>query len=209
MAETLEVKLRDARGKHNTHRLRNAGQVPAILYGHSQETVCLSLSADVVDSVVRHGTRLVNLTGAISEQAFIRECQWDTWGNHVLHVDFTRVSEHEQVSVRVALELRGEAPGAKMGGVVNHLIHEVEVRCEAASIPEKLTVNINELEMGESIKIGDVELPAGASISLDPQTVVVQCVEIVERAEDEGEGLGEVEPEVIGRKKESEEESDS
>ena len=118
MAETLKVELRTNLGKHNTRRLRRAGSVPAILYGHQQDPVCLSLASEEVDAAIRHGGRLVNLAGAMSEQAFIRDLQWDTFGLHVLHVDFSRISEHEVVEVVVAIELRGEAPGVREGGVI-------------------------------------------------------------------------------------------
>ena len=205
MAEVIEVKLREERGKRNARRLRKAGGVPGVLYGHGQETVSLSFSAELLESAIRHGQRVVSLTGDVTERAFIRECQWDTWGSHVLHVDLTRVSEHEKVEVRVAVELRGEAPGVRQGGVLKHVIHEVDVTCEATSIPEKVYANVNHLELGETITVADLETPEGVVIGLDPEAAVVQCVEVVEEAEDvAGEGA-EAEPEVIGRKKEEEE----
>ncbi|MCX7701165.1 MAG: 50S ribosomal protein L25, partial [Gemmataceae bacterium] len=117
MAEQLNVELRETRGKRNARRNRRAGKLPAVLYGHGQEAISLALSAEPFEAAVRHGARLVKLTGAVDEQAFIREIQWDTWGTHVLHVDFTRISEHEKVEVRVPVEIRGEAPGLKAGGV--------------------------------------------------------------------------------------------
>ena len=206
MAEVIEVKLRKDRGKHNTRRLRKAGGVPGVLYGHGQETVSLSFSAEALKTAIRHGQRVVSLTGDVAEQAFIRECQWDTWGLHVLHVDLTRISEHEKVEVRVPVELRGEAPGVRQGGVLKHLIHAVEVTCEATSIPEKVFANVNHLELGEAITVADLETPEGVVIGLDPEGVVVQCIEVVEEAEEVSEGAAEVEPEVIGRKKEEEEE---
>ena len=204
MAEVIEVKLRKDRGKHNTRRLRGAGEVPGVLYGHGQETVSLSLSADSLEQAIRHGRRVVHLAGDVTERAFIRECQWDTWGSHVMHVDFARVSEHEKVEVKVLVELRGEAPGVRQGGVIRHMIHEVEVTCEATAIPEKVLANVNQLELGGEITIADLETPEGVVIELTPGTVVVQCIEVVEEVEEFSEDT-EVEPEVIGRKKEEEE----
>ena len=69
MAETLQVELRSDLGKHHTRRLRRAGSIPAILYGHQQEPVCLSIAAEAVDAAVRHGGRLVNLSGAMTDKA--------------------------------------------------------------------------------------------------------------------------------------------
>ncbi len=208
MSETLKVESREMRGKLNNRRLRACGQIPAVLYGHGQEPVSLAIPADQFNAMVRHGSRMVSLAGAVNESAFIRECQWDAWGNHVLHVDFSRISAHEKVTVQVTVELRGEAPGVKEGGVVKQLIHEIELECEAADIPEKLTVNINDLGLNGSITVASLELPPGAKVFADPEHDIVQCVEIAEESEAEAVA-GEIEPEVIGRKKGDEEESES
>ena len=111
MALQLAVQTRDTQGKHRNRRLRQSGQIPGILYGHGLECVPLAVAADALTAAIRHGSRLVSLTGAVNESAFIRDLQWDTWGTHILHVDFTRISEHEIVEVRVPVELRGESPG--------------------------------------------------------------------------------------------------
>ena len=204
----MNAELRETRGKRNARRQRRAGRLLAILYGHGQPSVSLSLSAEAMEAAVRHGARLVKLTGAVEEQAFIRQLQWDPWGKHVLHVDFTRVSEHEKVQVMVAVDLRGEAPGMKLGGVVKHLIHELEIECEATAIPERLHVNINHLNLRDEISIAQLELPPGVVVLGDPESVVVECAEPVAVAEEEPAEAAEVEPEVIGRKKEEQEEEE-
>lgn len=206
MAELLNVELRETRGKRDARRNRRVGKLPAVLYGHGKEAVSLALSAEQFEAAVRHGARLVKLAGVLDEQAFIREIQWDTWGTHVLHVDFTRISEHEKVEVRVAVDVRGEAPGLKAGGVVKQLIHELEIECEATAIPEKLHININQLQLGQAITIGQLELPPGIVVLAEPESVVVECIEPVEVVEEAAGAPAEGEPEVIGKKKEEEEE---
>lgn len=203
-AQTLTVKLRDSHGKRRNRRLRDAGLIPAVLYGHKQETQSLSLPVEELEAVVRHGNRFVELQGDVKEKAFIKDVQWNTWGNRILHVDFARVSEHEKITVTVPVELRGEAPGTKEGGVVKHMLHSIELECEAASIPEKIEVNINQLEFNQVIHVGDLELPTGAKASLDSATIVVSCMAQVEVAEEDVTG-DEAEPELIGRKKTDEE----
>ena len=207
MAEiyTLKVQLRNEHGKRSNRRLRNSGRVPAVLYGHKQEVKSLVLSAEELDVAVRHGNRFVALSGGLSESAFIKEVQWNTWGTAIQHVDFARISAHEKVQVTVAIELRGEAPGTKDGGVVKHALHTIELECEAASVPEKISVNINHLEFGHVLHVSDIELPQGAKVLLDATTVVVSCVAPVEVSEEET-AAGEGEPEVIGRKKAEDEE---
>ena len=208
MAELLQVELRDSRGKRNARRNRRSGKLPAVLYGHGQETVSLLVSSERFLAAVRHGARLVKLSGAVEDQAFIREIQWDTWGLHALHVDFTRVSEHEKVQVEVTVELRGEAPGVRAGGVVKQNVHVVEIECEATAIPDKLYVNINHLELEQSITIAQLELPPGIVVLEEPEVVVVECAVPVEIEEEAPAAAAEGEPEVIGRKKEEEEESE-
>src|SRR5512146_1908010 len=164
MLEKLNVEIRDARGKRNARRMRDAGQIPAVLYGHKQATLSLTISAEQIETALRHGSRVVDLAGALTEQAFIRELQWDTWGKQVLHVDLMRISAHEKVEVRVPVELRGESPGVKAGGVIEHHVHELDIECEATSIPEKVQVNINHLELDQTITIADLKLPEGVRV---------------------------------------------
>jgi len=207
MAETLNVEIRESRGKRSARRLRKTGKIPGVLYGHGQESISLSVPSDALNTLVTHGSRLVTLAGAVHESAFIREVQWDTWGTHILHVDLTRVSATEKVEVQVGIELRGEAPGIKEGGMVEHLVHEVQMECPAAAIPEKLSVNINELQLEGSITMAELELPKGATLLGDPTVVVVQCVVPAEVPE-EVEAAEPAEPEVIGAKEEKEEEEE-
>ena len=198
-AQSLEVQIRKSHGKRRNRRLRQAGSVPAVLYGHHQEALSLMLAEADIASVVRSGNRFVALEGAVNEKAFIKECQWDTWGNKVLHIDFARVSEHEKVRVTVDIDLRGEAPGTKDGGVVKHTLHTIELECEAASVPEKIEVNINNLAFNQIMYVSDLVLPTGAKALVDPTTVVVGCSPQVEVSEETV--LGGMEPEIIGRKR--------
>jgi len=121
----------------------------------------------------------------------------------VLHVDLTRVSEHEKIKVTVPLELRGESPGTKDGGVVKQQLHEIELECEASAVPEKIDVNINHLELGQLIHVADLHIPDGSTALTESTLLVVSCTEAVEVSEEETAGEG-AEPEVIGRKKEDE-----
>ena len=204
---TLNVELREAHGKRVNRRLRASGMVPAILYGHKQKCVSLSVPVETLEMVIRRGNRFVQLSGAVREKAIIKECQWDTWGKEVLHLDLTRVSEHEKIHVTVALELRGEAPGTKEGGVVRQQLHEIELECEAASVPEKIDVNINHLALGQAVHVSDLSLPAGSVALTDAGLLVVSCAAAVEAPEvEETAAVDGSEPEVIGRKKEESEE---
>ena len=208
-AEVVNVKVRSERGKRQARRLRANGFIPAVIYGHGEQTVSLSVSAEEVTGALRHGTRIVSLQGDLKEQAFIRDVQWDTFGNDVLHLDFTRVSAGEMLATTVALECRGEAPGTRTGGVVEQPLHELPIRCPANAITDKIEININALELGQSILVGDLQLPSGAETTVAADTVVVQCVERAVAEEEEAAPSGPAEPEVIGRKPDEEGEADS
>lgn len=207
MSEVLNVTVRDTRGKRNARRMRREGKVPAVLYGHGEAVISLTVSAEEVGGVVRHGARVVDLDGAVKEKAFIRELQWDVYATHVVHLDFARVSADEKVQVEVNVELRGEAPGTKDGGVVTQMVHHVEIECPVIAIPEKLTVSIKGLNLGSSLTAAEIELPAGATLISNPDAVVVQCA-LPKQEEEITTGMGEsLEPEVIGRQA-AEEEAD-
>jgi large subunit ribosomal protein L25 len=209
MSDTLSVQARSTRGSQHARRLRRSGQVPAVLYGHGQATMSLSIPAEQVAAAVRHGSRLVDLTGAVAEKALLQQLQWDTFGTHVLHVDLARVSEDETVQIRVAVELRGTAAGSKEGGIVEHLLHELEVECLVTHIPDKLQVSVVELKVGGEFKVADLKLPEGVRVVNDPDAVVVHCVAPRAEVEEAAPELGAAEPELIGRKAEAEEEDAS
>lgn len=203
---TLSVERRETVGKRRNRRLRESGKTPAVLYGHKKEVVNLTVATDVIEAALRHGSRFVNLSGAVTERAFIKEVQWNVWGDVILHVDFTRVNEHEHVRLSVPVVLRGEASGVKDGGVVKQHLHKVEIETEPTSAPETICVVINELGFNQQIRLSDVAVPEGVKILDDLDALVVECseqAEVDETAEAEVDGA---EPEVIGRKKAEEEE---
>lgn len=204
MADVLNVSKREALGSSNTRRLRKTGNIPAVLYGHGQECINLTIPANEVETAIRHGTKVIDIVGAAHDSVLINEVQWDPFGSEILHVDLTRVSADESVAVTLVVELRGEAPGLKQGGVVDHQLHEIEIECPAGQIPDGLSVSINKLQLGDAITAGDVEIPASAKLVTPEDQIIVQCIEPAEELDTE-EGGDSLEPEVIGRK---EDESD-
>jgi len=206
--ERLEAKRREETGKRRMRRLRQSGQIPAVIYGHGEESLKLSVPADQLHAAFRHGSQMVELTGDLQDSALINEVQWDTYGVEPLHIDLIRVSRTEKVDVTVQLELRGVAPGIRDGGVVTQPIHEIEINCPAFGIPENIEVNINSLELDGTITAGELELPEGATLLIDKEQVVAQCVEPTPEPEEEEEAAlaaEGAEPEVVGQAEEAEE----
>ena len=137
MSEVLHVTKRTSVGTRSSIHLRREGYVPAVLYGHGKDPVSLSLPAEEFRATLRHGMKVVELDGDADGQALLQEVQWDTFFQHVLHVDLLRVVAGEKIKLSVPLETRGSAPGAN-DGVVEQLLREIEIEVVPAEVPDKL-----------------------------------------------------------------------
>lgn len=199
MSDVLQVVSRSEIGTRASRKARRAGLVPAVLYGHGEECVNLSARREDLEMVVRHSSRTVELQGAVSTSALIRELQWDTYGLEPVHVDFLRVDASEKIRVKVPVELRGECPGLKAGGVLKHIVHEVEIECTAATLPEKIFGHVGHLDLGGAIKLHDLEIPAGVELVTHGDDLVASCTLPGQKLEEQA-AAGPSEPELIGRK---------
>ena len=165
MAESVELQAQD-RERHGTRgarKLRRQGKVPAVVYGHKEDTVSLTISADELNKAIRHGMRVVDLKQSAGlQKALIRDVQWDALGHDILHVDFARVAADERITLDVRVELRGTAPGIAAGGVLVQPIHNLSVECLVIAVPESIRVNIGELQLNQAIHVKDLVLPAGS-----------------------------------------------
>lgn len=172
MAEVLQVEKRELLGTANSRRLRRDGHIPAVLYGHKQDTQHLAITHKAVEGIVRHHSKIVELQGAVNETALISDMQWDPLGIEVLHIDLQRVDLTEKVHVTVPIKLKGEASGVRHGGIAIENMHEVEVECSAVSIPDNLILHINDVEVGENRSASHLELPEGVTLITPPESVV-------------------------------------
>jgi large subunit ribosomal protein L25 len=207
--EVINAERRAETGTVVTRRLRRDGRIPAVLYGHKEETIPVSLPIDQVDHLVAAHLKMVSLQiDGKTEQALVKQVQFDTFGDTVLHLDLERVRMDEVIEVECAIELTGTAKGAAAGGVMDKPLNDVTVRCTPANIPESIRVSVNELEIGDSLTVADLEAPPATEIVTDPDSVVVVIhpPALVEEEEEEEVEPGPEEPEVIGRKAEEEEE---
>ena len=170
MAELFQAEARELTGSANTRRLRRAGMVPAILYGQGKDVVHLSIPESQVNSAVRNNQPYIQLEGAITESAQIQELQWDALGSTVLHVDLTRMDANAMIEVELTISLTGDA-----GVSINQVIRTTTAVVPAMNIPNGLVADISSLNDGDSISLGDIELPEKVSLLSDPSTVVVTC----------------------------------
>jgi large subunit ribosomal protein L25 len=186
-------------GSRVARRLRAIGRVPAVIYGHKQAVVPISLGRhDVLRLIKSHG-HLADLdVGGTTETVLIRDVQWDHLGKEVLHLDFSRVSAEEIIETEVSVELRGQAAGLANGGILEQLVRSLSIKCKAGAIPDSLKIDISNLQVEEGIHVRDLVLPPDVTVSADPDVLIVHVV--VRAAQPEPAEAGAeaaVQPEVI------------
>jgi large subunit ribosomal protein L25 len=200
-ATKISAKARTKSGSRNCNRLRREGIVPANVYGHGENPVGIAISAEEARPLVMSGHKVVDLDiEGKTEKALLREVQWDTFGKHLLHLDFLRIDAAQRVLVDVPIHLKGTAPGAVAGGVIEQPLHSLHVDCLAIEVPDEIIVKIGSLEIGQAIHVRDLaDLPESVVIKNPADAIVVHVVQA--KAEEEAAPAA-AEPEVVGKKKE-------
>lgn len=213
MAETvvLATKPRQGSGSRESQRLRKNGLIPANVYGHKETPENVAIVADELRTVMRHHARTLELqTDGKKQSVLIQDIQYDHLGKDVLHVDFLRVSATDKIHVTVPVELRGVAVGAKGGGVLIQPLHNLHVECLVSARPDSIRVKIDDLQLGQAIHIRELPVLEGVRYLHDADAVVVQ-LKLPSAQVEVAPGLpleGSVEPEVITKKKEKDEETE-
>jgi large subunit ribosomal protein L25 len=215
-AVRIRVEPRDPQKNKGTgtrvvRRLRRQGLVPAVIYGHKQAVVPITVSKDDVWRMIKTPGRLADLdVNGTAETVLIRDVQWDHLGKEVLHLDFARVSAEEMIETEVAVEARGIAAGIAGGGIFEHLVHSLKITCRAGSIPDSLKMDVSHLQVDHGFHVRDLVLPPDVTVKADPELllahVVMRAVEVEEKPEPEAEAAP-AGPEVIkAERKEKEKE---
>jgi large subunit ribosomal protein L25 len=209
MAQTaqLSVQLRNELGSRRTKRLRDAGFVPGVIYGHKEAVIPVTLPKRELVHYLEHGTHVFELgMDGKNETVLVKDVQYDHLGLDVLHVDFARVDLNERVEVSVPLVLRGEPKGEKENGVLQQIVSDLEIECLVTQIPSEIRHNVSELGLDDEVRIKDLKFPEGVKALQDPDLIVAAVREIKEEVPAEAVvEEGAAEPEVIGRGKEEEE----
>lgn len=198
----LKADKRLEAGTRKARKLRKEGLLPGIVYGHKQEPLSITINEHDVEMAIKHGERLLELQiGSKKENVIFKEVQYDTFGQHILHVDLARVDLHERVEVTVPVILRGSL--ASDEGVLNQSLSALSISCLVTAIPEDLRASIKDLNIGDSIRAGQIELPEGAELIGDPEALICTIIMVAEEEVEPVEAEeGQAEPEVIGEKKE-------
>ena len=175
MTEThqLSVQLRQRAGKGAARSVRREGRVPGVIYGGKQEPVLISIDPlELKRELHKIGFFAtlfdLKLDGA-AHRVLARDVQFDPVTDKPLHVDFLRVTGESRIVVQVPVEFINEvkSPGLKRGGVLNVVRHEIELRCSVDAIPRSITIDLDGLDIGDSIHISHVTLPEGARPTIE------------------------------------------
>ncbi len=200
----LKAELREHTGSSEAAKIRKSGRIPAVVYGHKEETVAISLDAHSLIEGLHHGHRVMDVEiGGKQQKMIIKDVQYDHYGRDILHVDLMRVDVTEAIKVSVPIELKGVAKGTHEGGIVEVHTDHLEVECMVTEIPNSIIVNIKDVGVGDTVHASDVELPAGVKLVSDPSVLLITCSVVAEvKTTEELEAEMPVAPEVIGEVKE-------
>jgi large subunit ribosomal protein L25 len=175
---TLIASKRERLGTRYAQRLRKAGQLPAVIYGHGSDPVSVSVDGKKTLAHLHHGQHVFNLEieGEGTETCLVKDLQFGFLGDNVIHLDLTRVNLDERVKILVHLDLHGELKTANdPGAIVMHDYAEIEVECAVRDIPESIRVDLEEYE--SSINVGELKLPEGM-VAITPADTNIIHVQI-------------------------------
>ena len=176
---SIDATLRSRVGKGSARAARRAGLVPAVIYGNKQDPVGITMvSRDITKIVHQPGIfgRLLEIDVAGKKSTVLtRDIQFHPVNDAIMHMDFLRISQSATVAVAVPVEFINEdkCPGIKIGGVLNVVRYEVELNCPATAIPEKITIDLDGVKIGDSIHISAIPLPEGVSPTITDRDFTV------------------------------------
>ena len=201
---TLPAETRDRAGKGASRALRRDGRVPAVIYGEKKEPLAIHVEEKLLHKMLRTGHFMNSIVmidvGGKPNRTLPKAVDFHPVSSRPIHVDFLRIGEHTKVTVAVPVRFDNDedSPGLKRGGVLNVVQHEIELVCDAASIPNEIHIDLTGLEIGDSIHISQVNLPEGVTPANTDEdftvaTIVAPSAMKAEETEEEAEAAeGEV-----------------
>jgi large subunit ribosomal protein L25 len=211
----LSAKGRDGQGKGDSRKLRQTGYIPAVIYGHGEQTRSVAVNAHELELLfsrvhVENTVIDLNVEGERKPiRALVREVQTHPAKGQIVHVDFYQIHAGERVTIQIPINFVGTPAGVKNGGILQHTMDELEVEVSADAIPERIDIDVSALEIGDSVHVSDVQAPEGVKLLDHPERSVCSVTPPqagVAETPVAPEAVAPAEPEVIRRKKEDEEE---
>lgn len=213
----IEAKQRQLKPKGLCKRIRSRGLIPAIYYGQGEKNIPLEVSAKEIGRILRHKLEkhIIDLkidnADDVDSKAIIKDLQKDVLSQDVTHIDFLHISMDKEITTEVTIEFTGESVGVKNSdGFMQTVLRSVQVTCLPADLPEKVTVDISNLDIGHSLHVSDLKIP-NATILNDPEETIALVTVVKEQATSEeqpGEESSE-EPKIVDAKGKKEEDEKS
>jgi large subunit ribosomal protein L25 len=180
----IKAQLRNETGKGAARKMRRRESIPAILYGHRRESLPLVINLEELKKIVgdkekEHALHTLKVDGRedLGEKlVMLKEIQLDPLGEEYLHVDLYEVKMDEKITVPITIHLAGKAEGVKVGGILQYITREIEVRCLPTQIPEHVELDISALCIGDSLHVRDLKLPEGIETLAQPDLPIVSVV---------------------------------
>ena len=179
---TLSAETRERAGKGASRAMRREGRVPAVIYGEKQEPVMIHVEEKALVKALSTGhfmnTVVMIDAGGAATRTLPKDVQFHPVSDRPLHVDFLRIAEHATIHVNVPVAFTDEeaSPGIKRGGTLNIVRHELELVCDAANIPDQIEISLAGLELGDTIHISAVTLPAGVTSAIEDRDFTIATI---------------------------------
>jgi large subunit ribosomal protein L25 len=217
---SIVVHSRDVTGTRAAKRLRRSGFIPGVLYGHGKDAVLIAVEPHALrealgTSAGTHAVLDVTFEGQKrGHKAIVKEMELDPVRHVVTHVDLQEIRLDETIETSVAIHFEGEARGVKSGGLLEEAVREITVKGLVTAIPEHLVLDITELEVNDTAKVSDLQVPEGIEVLHDPDDVVCSVLpprkveaEVPVEGEEAVEAVEEAqaEPEIVGKGEKEEE----
>jgi large subunit ribosomal protein L25 len=179
---TLSAEARDRAGKGASRALRREGRVPAVIYGNNEEPQTVHVEEKLLAKLLGTGhffnSVIMVEVGGKSVRTLAKDVAFHPVTERPLHADFLRVSEHAKVHVNVPVHFKNEeaSPGLKRGGVLNIVRHELDLICDAAEIPDEISIDLTGIEVGESIHMSNIKLPKGVESGIHEADATIATI---------------------------------
>ena len=192
----LNVEPRTTTKKSAARRLRKNGQIPAIIYGsHEPEMVQVDGHFFKTKMYPISESTIIDLkSGKKTWEVLVKDVQYEVLTGEIYHIDFFELTKGKLLKTHVPVHVTGNSPGVREGGLLEHSLHEVEIECLPKDLPDHISVDISELQIGDALHVSEMTLAPGIKILNSPEAVVAQVVNVKKVALDEEAAADEAAP---------------
>ena len=184
----IEVNKRELSNKKSyVKNLRSMDEIPGIYYSHdSKDSIPFSVSKKVMHDALKSDAQVYQISvGSKARDVIIKSVQYHPITEEMLHIDLYGVRMDQEVTVKVPIEIIGQSEGVKAGGVLNQTLTELDITCLPGSIPQNIEIDITDLNIGDSLRLGQLSLSEGLSVEGDEENLIIAVNEPVQVSEEE------------------------